>query len=134
MTSTKIARTPMPPPISNVVFGPFFFFFFFSPAWSSLCGSGLFLVLGAPLVLSPLFEAPTVFLAVAVVLPPAALDAAVVPASADSSGASATKRYLHFGQSIFLPDRLGSRIVTVASQLGHLTLKALLAAAIRSSP
>src|SRR5262249_44359572 len=50
------------------------------------------------------------------------------------SGFSTTKRYLHFGQSIFLPIRLGSRIGTIASQLGHCCLKLVVAAMDRSPP
>src|SRR5262249_19287449 len=34
-----------------------------------------------------------------------------------------TKRYLHLGQSIFLPISCGSRTGTMASQLGHICLK-----------
>ena len=49
-------------------------------------------------------------------------------ASSSPLGSSTTKRYLHFGQSIRLPTRFGSRIGTSASQLGHWTLKLVLAA------
>ncbi len=45
--------------------------------------------------------------------------------SSASSGSSTTKRYLHLGQSIFRPTSLGSRIGTIASQLGHCCLKLL---------
>src|SRR5437764_11670132 len=48
--------------------------------------------------------------------------------SASPLGSSTTKRYLHFGQSIFLPMRFGSRTGTDASQLGQATLKLVLAA------
>ena len=40
-----------------------------------------------------------------------------------STGSSTRNRYLHLGQSIFLPTRPGSRIGTMASQLGHCCLK-----------
>src|SRR5262245_35871230 len=53
----------------------------------------------------------------------AALAAGFFAAGASSSGSSTTKRYLHFGQSTFLPMKLSSLIVTFASQLGHWTLK-----------
>src|SRR5262249_32649439 len=44
-------------------------------------------------------------------------------ASSGSSGSSTTKRYLHLGQSILRPISFGSRIGTLASQLGQGTLK-----------
>src|SRR5207249_12117804 len=40
-----------------------------------------------------------------------------------ATGSSTTKRYLHLGQSTFLPIRLPSLIGTKASQLGHCCLK-----------
>src|SRR4051812_10689380 len=40
-----------------------------------------------------------------------------------AAGSSTTKRYLHLGQSIFLPISCGSRTGTIASQLGHICLK-----------
>src|SRR5262249_48329213 len=43
--------------------------------------------------------------------------------SASGSGSSTTKRYLHLGQSILRPISPGSRIGTIASQLGHCCLK-----------
>src|SRR5581483_9197575 len=42
---------------------------------------------------------------------------------APASGSSTTNRYLHFGQSIFLPIRPMSLTGTIASQLGHCCLK-----------
>src|SRR5712692_296053 len=48
--------------------------------------------------------------------------------SSSSTGSSTTKRYLHLGQSIFLPIKLSSLIVTIASQLGHCCLKLIFAA------
>src|SRR5262245_52057013 len=42
---------------------------------------------------------------------------------APSAGASALKRYLHFGHSTLVPIRLGSVMRTWFSQLGHGTLK-----------
>src|SRR5262249_10150084 len=53
--------------------------------------------------------------------------------SSSSTGSSTTKRYLHLGQSIFRPMSLGSRIGTIASQLGHCCLKLILAA-MKNSP
>src|SRR6266567_484743 len=50
-----------------------------------------------------------------------------------ASGSSTTNRYLHLGQSILRPTRLGSRMGTIASQLGHCCLKLVLVA-INGSP
>src|SRR5262245_36738114 len=73
-------------------------------------------------------DLPGAFRATAVA-PPA--DPFFMPPSAASSsspGASTTKRYLHFGQSIFLPMTEAFLIVTNVSQLGHWTLNPVLAA------
>ncbi len=48
-------------------------------------------------------------------------------------GFSTTKRYLHLGQSILRPIRPGSRMGTIASQLGHCCLK-LVVDAMKGSP
>src|SRR5207237_295246 len=45
------------------------------------------------------------------------------PLMADVFGSSTTKRYLHLGQSIFLPMRLGSLTSTPASHEGQGVLK-----------
>src|SRR5258708_2919519 len=55
--------------------------------------------------------------------PPCLEDDSSMSPSSPSIGSSTTKRYLHFGQSIFLPISLGSRTGTIASQLGHCCLK-----------
>src|SRR6478672_8544998 len=76
---------------------------------------------------------PGAFLATAV--PPACflpLTTAAV-SSSRSAGASTTNRYLHLGQSIFLPTREAFLMVTIASQLGHWTLNPVVAA-IRRPP
>ena len=76
-------------------------------------------------------RAPAVLTAGPVAVPrwPLARALVVTVASAGSSaapfpaGSSTTKRYLHLGQSILRPMRLGSRTGTIASQLGHCCLK-----------
>src|SRR5262245_13123723 len=101
----------MPMPTMRIVLLDFFFFF------------------GASSSSSRARALPGDFLATAV--PPACppfLPAA--PAASSSSGDSTRKRYLHFGQSIFLPTSEGLLMVTIASQLGHCTLKPVVAAII----
>src|SRR5207249_1618867 len=81
-------------------------------------------------------RAPAVLTAGPVAVPrwPLARALVVTVASAGSSaapfpaGSSTTKRYLHLGQSILRPMRLGSRTGTIASQLGHCCLKLVLVA------
>src|SRR5262245_26527817 len=78
---------------------------------------------------------PALFLLATAVLPPAAPFRSAPPAAPSSSspGASTTKRYLHFGQSIFFPMSEAFLMVTIASQLGHWTLNPVVAA-IRRPP
>src|SRR3712207_2512714 len=75
---------------------------------------------------------PLAALAGASFLTPVGPDLPFLPFGASSSssggGGSTTKRYLHLGQSIFLPTKPGSRMGTIASQLGHCCLKLELAA------
>src|SRR5262245_8282286 len=58
----------------------------------------------------------------ATAVPPACPARLARPPASASSGDSTTKRYLHFGQSTFLPMREAFLMVTDASQLGHWTL------------
>src|SRR5262245_10891139 len=58
----------------------------------------------------------------ATAVPPACPDRLARPPASASSGDSTTKRYLHFGQSTFLPIKEAFLMVTDASQLGHWTL------------
>src|SRR5262245_3497082 len=58
----------------------------------------------------------------ATAVPPACPARLARPPASASSGDSTTKRYLHFGQSTFLPTREAFLMLTDASQLGHWTL------------
>src|SRR5438445_6443906 len=98
------ASRPMTPPMIRTALPPFFLGLVDSSSSRIL----LFLAPGLAFE-SPLARASGLLLL------------SVSPLSA-SPGSSTTKRYLHFGQSTFLPMRLLSLIGTCASQLGQGTL------------
>src|SRR3954469_21754176 len=106
----------------RVVEGPCFFFLGASSS-SSSSSSGR--CCSAPLPLSGALPL-TGFLAVTAELLFLPLAGFSSTSSSSGSGSSTTKRYLHLGQSIFLPIRPESRIGTIASQLGHCCLKLVL--------
>src|SRR5215213_10212705 len=76
---------------------------------------------------------PRAFLATAVPPPCFLPRTTAAVSSSRSAGASTTNRYLHLGQSIFLPTREAFLMVTIASQLGHWTLNPVVTA-IRRPP
>ncbi|MSR52246.1 MAG: hypothetical protein EXS09_03025 [Gemmataceae bacterium] len=84
------------------------FDFFFGAASSSSSSAWLSFALRGVFLATPVAPAWPAFLPL------------VTPASSPSrsAGASTTKRYLHFGQSTFLPTRVAFT-ETFASQLGH---------------
>src|SRR5262245_27447511 len=93
------ASSPSPPPtISTILLPPFFFFL--AASGSSSRGEGLVLPLAPGLPFAP-----------------SGLVFTLSPDSSPASdGSSTTNRYLHLGQSTFLPTRLASLIGTIASQ------------------
>src|SRR5260370_38144548 len=107
MTSTTTATAPSPTPSIRVVDGPVFFFFL-PGAPSSSSRRLLPFLAGAALPVAG-------FLLVAPLRPPRAGPSSRV--SPSTSGPSPTKRYLHFGEPIFLPLKVGARAGTVPSHL-----------------
>src|SRR5262245_55772386 len=107
------ATRPRPMPRISTVEPPDFFFLGSSSSSSSRRrGPGL----GLPGAALPLVGFLVVTLAGA---PGLAFLAGLSSSSSPPLGSSTTKRYLHLGQSIFLPISWGLRIGTIASQLGH---------------
>src|SRR5262249_6215317 len=115
------ATSPRPTPAINIVeppfFSPPFFLPFPLPSASASTSPPLALVFDlGDLTVSPDFAlGPS-----GLVLTPDLLLSSSSPARLP--GSSTTKRYLHLGQSTFLPTRLGSLMGTMASQLGHCCL------------
>src|SRR5262245_3652828 len=126
MTKPATAKTTRPtaprpkPSTSFFEAAPSFFSRSFSSPPASSTARGFLAVAGWPLALTfPLFG----FLVSACNSASFIAGASSAAASGDP-GSSITKRYLHFGQSIFLPMRLALLIGTSISQLGQGCLKA----------
>src|SRR5262249_34373698 len=116
-TMATTATTARPPPRISIMLPPPFFFLEGRSSSSSPRRRG-------PALLGPL--APALPLSPAFFL-------SGLASSSSPSGSSTTNRYLHFGQSILRPISPGSRIGTIASQLGHCCLK-LVPVAMNRSP